>query len=317
MPALFATILPFVWATAFALPPLALLLQIPLYSGVGTATATLASLASLFIALVMTGALNAGMRGGVIAVWSEMLETLLSAPSLFALYTHHADTPKSIPEPEHANSLLIVLFAISLAGTTAGTAAWFVKPELWPVLTPLLALTLAGACSFACLLGAIAEPRQRRMSPRVSRRVTAQLLMGGEKFLGRLADISVHGARFIADECVELHARAMAGQLIITTPQGTTTLPVQLSRQTEAGGRSAFGLSFTGRTVGEFAAVVRLAHRSGDAYADMLDARAKPAGLTRLLTFSGLRGIWAFLRKLNPPTHADEKWIPIKRPNHR
>ncbi|MEQ1866953.1 MAG: PilZ domain-containing protein [Micropepsaceae bacterium] len=317
MPALFATILPFVWATAFALPPLALLLQIPLYGNVGIWDATAAALASLFVALAMTGALNAGMRGGVIAVWSEMLETLLSAPSLFTLYTRRADTAKSIPEPEHANGLLVVLFAISLAGTTAGTAAWFVKPELWPVLTPLLALTLVGACAFACLLGAIAEPRQRRMSPRVTRRVSAHLLMGGEKFLGRLADISVHGARFIADECVELHARAMAGQLIITTPQGTTTLPVQLSRQTEAGGRSAFGLSFTGRTVGEFAAVVRLAHRSGDAYADMLDARAKPAGLTRLLTLSGLRGIWAFLRKLNPPTHAEAKWVPIKRPERR
>ena len=317
MPALFATILPFAWATAFALPPLALLLQIPLYGGVGTLGATAASLASLFVALAMMGTLNAGMRGGVIATWSEMLETLLSAPSLLALYARRADTAKAIPEPEHANGLLVVLFAIALAGTTAGTAAWFLRPDLHATITPLLALTFASACAFACLLGAIAEPRQRRMSPRVTRRVKAQLLLGGEKFLGRLADISVHGARFLADDTVELHARALAGQLIITTPQGKTVLPVQLSRQTESAGRSAFGLSFTGRTVGEFAAVVRLAHRNGDAYADLLDARAKPTGLARLFAFSGLRGVWAFLRKLNPPTHADAKWVPIKRREHR
>ncbi|MCE9521949.1 MAG: PilZ domain-containing protein [Alphaproteobacteria bacterium] len=312
-PALFAAVLPFAWALAFALPPLAILAQISLFGGTDTAATTSAVVISLLVALAMAGALNAGMRGGMIAVWSEMLESLLSAPSLFALYGRRINAGKAIPEPEHANGLLVVLFAISLAGTTAGITAFLMKPELFDAVTPLLALTVIEACLFACLLGAIAEPRQRRMSPRVSRRVKAQLLLGGEKYLGRLADISVHGARFLAEESIELQARALAGQLTITTAQGETTLPVQLSRQSEASGRSAFGLSFTGRTVGEFATVVRLAHRSGDAYADLCDARARPPGLARLFGFSSLRGIWAFLKKLNPPTPSEAKWVPIRR----
>jgi hypothetical protein len=75
-------------------------------------------------------------------------------------------------------------------------------------------------------------------------------------------------------------------------------LPVQLSRQTEAAGRTAFGLAFTGRTVGEFATVVRLAHKSGDAYADICDARARPTGVMKLLPILTLRGIGTFFSRL-------------------
>lgn len=316
MPALFAALLPFAWAIAFALPPLAVLLRIDLFGGVGMIEGAAVSLGATVVALGLAGALNAGMRDGFIAAWSEMLESLISAPSLATLMGRR-ETAERVPDPEHANGLLVVLFAISLAGTTAGISAWFLRPEYQAMLAPSLALTLFGACLFACLLGALAEPRQRRLSPRVARRVEAELLLGGEKYVGRLADISVHGARFLADDAVELSARALTGQLTLKTSTGRTTLSVQLSRQTESGGRSAFGLSFTGRTVGEFATVVRLTHRSGDAYADLCDARATPAGFTRLLAASSWRGIWAFLRKLAPPTRGQAGWVPIRRMKHR
>jgi hypothetical protein len=314
-PALFASLLPFAWAAAFAIPPLAVLLRIDLFGPIGILEGTAASLAALLTALTLAGTMNAGMRDNLIATWSEMLESLISAPSLFALMRR--DKADRIPDPEHANGLLVVLFAIALAGTTAGVSGWFLRPEYQHMLAPLLGLTLVGACLFACLLGAIAEPRQRRLAPRMARRVQAELLLGGEKYNGRLADISVHGARFLAEEIVDLGARALTGQLTLTTPAGKTTLPVQLSRQTESGGRSAFGLSFTGRTVGEFATVVRLAHRDGDAYADLCDARARPAGIARLFAASSWRGVFAFLRKLTPPSRSDAKWIPIRRMNHR
>src|SRR6185295_606902 len=109
---------------------------------------------------------------------------------------------------------------------------------------------------------AISEQRQRRLSPRVNRRFEAELLLGGERYSGRLADISVHGAQFVADTLIDTSVRAFAGKLTLTTEDNVTELPVQLSRQSESQGCSAFGLSFTGRTVGEFATVVRLAHRS-------------------------------------------------------
>jgi len=180
-------------------------------------------------------------------------------------------------------------------------------------LAPALVLTIFGACLFACLLGAIAKPRQRRLSPRVARRVEAELLLGGKHYAGRLADISVHGARFQTDEDVGPQIRALTGMLTLKGAAGATTLPVQLSRLTEADGRSAFGLSFTGRTVGEFATVVRLAHKTGDDYADLCDARAKPAGLTRLFAVSSLRGVAAFFKKISPPARREPRWVPIRR----
>jgi cellulose synthase/poly-beta-1,6-N-acetylglucosamine synthase-like glycosyltransferase len=311
IPAMFGALMPFAWATAFAIPPLAVLLRIPIYNTQNPLAAAAISLGCTIVALAMAGSLNAGMRGRLIATWSETLESLLIAPSLLKIITRRTKTDR-IPDPEHANGLLVIVFAVALAGTTAGIAAWFLKPELQNAIAPMLTLTIFTAALLACLLGAVAEPRQRRLSPRVAKRFAADLLIGGTKIEGRLADISVHGARFVANNAIDLPARAFAGQLTLETPQGPATLPVQLSRQIEAHGRSAFGLSFTGRTVGEFATIVRLAHRSGDAYADLCDARAKPAGLTRLFSSLSWRGLTSLWRKVNPPP-AHATWIPLRR----
>jgi hypothetical protein len=311
MPALFGALMPFAWALAFALPPLALLLSIPIFGKVDATTATLFSLAATITAIAMAGALNAGMRGRLIGAWSEILESFLTAPSLVQIITRRAKAERA-PAPEHANGLLVVVFAVALAGTTLGVTAWFTKPELQASIAPLLALTIFTAALLACLLGAIAEPRQRRLAPRVKRRMSAELLIGGSVFPGRLADVSVHGAQFVANDAVDMPARALAGQLTLDGPNGKTTLPVQLSRQMEAFGRPAFGLSFTGRTVGEFATIVRLAHKSGDAYADLCDKRAKRAGLTRLFTSLSWRGVFSLWRKVNPPPQ-QATWIPLRR----
>lgn len=311
-PALFGALMPFAWSVAFAIPPLAVLLNVSLYGDVEQIEGTVVSLSALIIAITMSGALNAGMRGLLISTWSEVLESLLAAPSLVSLFSRRNKAERA-PDPEQANGLLVIVFAIALAGTTAGVAAWFLKPELQQSLAPALVLTILSASLFACLLGAIAEPRQRRLAPRMSRKIEAQLLLGGERYEGRLADISVHGACFTASDHVDLQARAMSGMLTLKGARGETTLPVQLSRQVEASGCTQFGLSFTGRTVGEFATVVRLAHRTGDAYADLCDARAKPAGITRLMAALSWRGIVAMFRKFSPPTRQEAKWVPIRR----
>ncbi len=311
LPALFGALMPFAWALAFALPPLALLLRIPIFGNVDPTVATAFSLIAAITAIAMAGALNAGMRGRLIGTWSEILESFLTAPSLLQIITRRAKAERA-PSPEHANGLLVVVFAVALAGTTLGITAWFMRPELQGAIAPMLGLTLFTAALLACLLGAIAEPRQRRLAPRVKRRMSAELLIGGNTVAGRLADVSVHGAQFIANEAVDLPARALAGQLTIEGPQGKTTLPVQLSRQLEAFGRPAFGLSFTGRTVGEFATVVRLAHKSGDAYADLCDKRAKRAGFAKLFASLSWRGFASLWRKVNPPP-AQTTWIPLRR----
>jgi cellulose synthase (UDP-forming) len=294
---IFAVILPFAWTLVFAIPPLAVLLNVPLIAADTASEGILISLGGLFTALLMAGTLNAGLRNLLIAMWSEQLECLLSAQSSWSMLRgRQADD--SAPDVDRASNLLVVLFALLLAGTTASVAALSLKAALHPALGAASAMTIFSACFVACLLGAIAEPRQRRLSPRVNRRFQAELLLGGETFFGRLADISVHGARFIADELVDLPARAFAGVITLNGPTGRSTLPVQLSRQSETAGRTAFGLSFTGRTVGEFATVVRLAHRSGDAYADICDARARPMGVMKLLPILTLRGIGTFFSRL-------------------
>lgn len=297
LPAIFSTMLPFAWAGRIAIPALAVLLNIPLIAADSSSDAILVSLSGLIIALIMSGTLFSGIRTLLIAMWSELLETFLAAPSI-SMLMRGRDRGESIPSIDRANGLLVVSFALLLAGTTAGIVALSLKGAPESAQAASAAMTIFSALFFACLLGAVAEPRQRRLSPRMNRRIQAELLLGGETFFGRLADISVHGARFVADELVDLPARALAGVITLNGPGGKSVLPVQLSRQTESGGRTAFGLSFTGRTVGEFATVVRLAHRSGDAYADLCDARARPLGLFRLLPVLTLRGLGSFVGRL-------------------
>ncbi len=299
LPSLFGAGLPLAWTIILALPPLALLLQVPLTSGVGAFEATAMTMAGLIVALSLSGALHAGLGGGFIAMWSELLESLLSLPAVVALISGRREAVAGKLHADHASSLLVVLFAITLAGTTAGVAAWLMKSEAHAAIAPLLAATLFAACVLALLLGAISEQRQRRLAPRVSRQFEAQLLLGGQRYDGRLADISVHGARFVADGLVDQSARALAGKLTLGAENNVMELPVQLSRQSEDKGCSAFGLSFTGRTVGEFATVVRLAHRSTSRYADMCDARTRPTGAARLfalLTWRGLGNLFLWMR---------------------
>ncbi len=300
LPSLFAAGLPLAWTLILTLPPLALLVQVPLTHGVGAFEGTAMTMAGLIVALSLSGALHAGLGGGFIAMWSELLESLLSMPAVVALISGRRDAVAGKLHADHASSLLVVLFAIALAGTTAGVAAWFTKPDAQAQIAPLLAATVFAACVLALLLGAISEQRQRRLSPRVSRRFEAELLLGGEKYRGRLADISVHGARFVADGPVDMSARALAGKLTLTAENNVMELPVQLSRQSEENGRSAFGLSFAGRTVGEFATVVRLAHRSASRFADLCDARARPTGAALLFALLTLRGIGGLFARLWP-----------------
>ncbi|MEQ1755196.1 MAG: PilZ domain-containing protein [Micropepsaceae bacterium] len=316
LPALFASIQPFLWATFLAIPPLAVLLNVPVIASDSAREGVVVSLGALIIALLMSGALYAGIRTSLIAMWSELLESFLSAPSLIMMMRGR-DNGDRVPYVERANSLLVILFALLLAGTTASIVALNLKPAFASTLAAPAALTIFTACFVACLLGAIAEPRQRRLSPRMNRRLQAELLLGGETFFGRLADISVHGARFIADELVDLPVRAIAGIITLNGPTGKSELPVQLSRQSEASGRSAFGLSFTGRTVGEFATVVRLAHRSGDAYADLCDSRARPSGVMRLLPLLTLRGVGSFFMRLVSSKRAQAEFVKLERPRKR
>jgi hypothetical protein len=311
-PALFSALTPFAWLAVFAIPPLSILLRIPLVAGTGIVEGAATSAITLAIALLMAGLLHTGIRSSLVATWSEILESLLCLPSLVRLL-RGKQAGNALPDPENASGTLVVLFALLLAGTTVAVAAWMLRPDLHETFAAATAMTLICACLFACLLGAIAEPRQRRQSPRVSRRIEAELLLGGETFAGRLADISVHGARFIADELVDLPARAISGVITLKGRSGRSVLPVQLSRQSEQSGRSAFGLSFTGRTVGEFATVVRLAHRSGDAYADLCDSRARPAGLVRMVASLSLRGMIDFVRKLVFARKPDPELVALKR----
>jgi len=301
LPSLFAAGLPLAWTLILALPALALLLQVPLISGASAFEGAAMTMAGLVVALSLAGALHAGLGGGFIAMWSELLESLLSMPGMVALLGGRRDGVVQKLNADHAASLLIVLFAIGLAGTTAGLAAWLMKPELQTQVAPLLAATLFSACVLALLLGAISEQRQRRLSPRVTRRFEAVLLLGGERYRGRLVDISVHGAQFVADNEIDASVRAFAGKLTLTTEsEDIMELPVQLSRQIERDGSSAFGLSFTGRTVGEFATVVRLAHRSTSHFADVCDRRSRPTGAGRLFALLTLRGIRDLFRRLSP-----------------
>lgn len=297
IPALAAALLPFAWLARIVIPALAVLLSLPLIGGEADATSILLVIIGLLLPLMLSGTLLSGLRTLHMGMWTEMLETALAVPALQRMM-RGLDSASAMHAIDRANGLLIVMFALLLAGTTVGIVAVNVKGGAAAAHAGAAALTIFSAFAFACLIGAIAEPRQRRLSPRMNRRMQAGLLLGGETFFGRLADISVHGARFVADERIDMPARGLAGVIMLDGPAGRTELPVQLSRQIDAEGHSVFGLSFTGRTVGEFATVVRLAHRSGDAYLDLCDARAKPLALRWMSPLLALRGLDTMLARL-------------------
>jgi hypothetical protein len=279
---------PFAWFVLLAAAPLAVLSGARLWGGEMSAFASYGPLGVL--ALVgLSAAVLSGWRHSAAAAFMEMAVQLSLLRPMAALIAGR--TPKFPAQPAAAP---VILLALSLAAIGFGGAKLAAQPQLALWLAPLLALSgLALAVSLGAL-GAIREPRQKRAAPRLPAYMDAELIVGTRRLRGHLADISIQGARFVAEGVQDGGPRAVGGLIRVVGPHGPINLPVQLSRAAPEGESTSFGLRFTGRQLIAFAQAVTLVYRSQARFAAARDARGRaPNGVLATLRAlaNGLRAL--------------------------
>jgi hypothetical protein len=260
---------PFALILVLAAPPLAALLGARLQGGEPAAFALYGPAAAFAVLGLMASTLS-GWRHSAAALFLEVAANLALAGPHWALLRGRASSPRG-----PAVALTVMLAALGLAGAGYGGAAAAADPRLFPTLAPLAVLSLMTAILALGALGAVREPRQKRAAPRLPACMDAALVVGHVRIDGRLADISVQGARFVANAHTVPEGAAVGGLIRLVGPHGPISLPVQLSRAETAGGETSFGLKFTGRQLIAFANAIALVYRTQERFAAMRDARGQ------------------------------------------
>jgi hypothetical protein len=285
---------PFAWIALLAAPPLALLSGVRLWGGPLDLFASLGPFAVL--TTLLTSALTqSGWRHSAAALFIEIAVQLKLARPLGAFIL--GGTPRVSTRTAFAPTAIA---ALALAGLGFGGARLAAEPALMLWAGPLLALSALSLCVALGALGAVREPRQKRAAPRLPTDMDAELIAGGRRIPGRLADISIQGARFVADETKPLDMSVVGGVIRIVGPHGPINLPVQLSRAAPELGHMTFGMRFTGRQLIAFANAVTLVYRTQERFAQARDLRGRaPNGVFATLKAlgNGLRALTAFGRR--------------------
>jgi cellulose synthase (UDP-forming) len=285
---------PFALIALLAAPALAALSGTRLWGGPTDLFASLAPLAVL--ATLMVSALaQSGWRHSAAALFIDTAVQFKLAKPAFALIA--GATPKVAAKTV---GLPVALAAVSLAGLGFGGAKLAAYPGAAVWLGPVLILCALSLALSLGALGAIREPRQKRAAPRLPADMEAELVAGGRRIPGRLADISIQGARFVADESAPIDVPVVGGLIRIVGPHGPIILPVQLSRAAPEMGRTAFGMRFTGRQLIAFANAVTLVYRTQERFHQARDLRGRaPNGVLATLKALG-NGLRALIPSRRP-----------------
>jgi PilZ domain len=291
--ALTGALAPFAWIALLAAAPLAVLTGSRLWGGPIDLFASLAPFAVLS-ALLVSALTQSGWRHSAAALFVDIAVQLKLAGPMLSLISRTAPTIA-------ARSAIVptILAALSFAALGFGAAKLAAAPyyALW--LGPLLALSALSLFASLGALGAIHEPRQKRAAPRLPTDMEAELVAGARRIPGRLADISIQGARFVAGDGKVLDVHAVGGLIRIVGPHGPINLPVQLSRAAPEAGHMTFGLRFTGRQLVAFANAVTLVYRTQERFARARDLRGRaPNGVMATLKAigNGVRALVTFKR---------------------
>jgi hypothetical protein len=287
------TLAPFALIALLIAPPLAVLSGARLWGGTLDLFASFAPLAILAILLV-SAATQSGWRHSAAALFIDLAVQFKLVRPMLALIS--GGSPRIAARTAIVPSILA---AIALAGFGLGAAKLAATPALAPWLAPLLALSAISIVAGLGALGAVREPRQKRAAPRLPTDMDAELIAGGRRIPGRLADISIQGARFVAHETKPLDLAVVGGLIRIVGPHGPINLPVQLSRTAPQTGQMTFGMRFTGRQLIAFANAVTLVYHSQERFARARDVRGRaPNGMLATLKAlgNGLRALASFRR---------------------
>lgn len=273
---------PFAWIALLAAAPIAALTGERLWGGPVSLFASLAPFAVLAM-LMVSAVTQSGWRHSAAALFVDIaVQFKLAGPMLRLL---SGRTPSIAAK---SAAIPTTMTAIALAGLGFGAANLAANPSLAIWLWPLTAMCAVSLIMSLGALGAIQEPRQKRAAPRLPTDMDAELVAGARRIPGRLADISIQGARFVADEGKPLDMSVVGGLIRIVGPHGPINLPVQLSRAAPDMGHMTFGLRFTGRQLIAFANAVTLVYRSQERFARARDLRGRaPNGMLATLKALG------------------------------
>jgi hypothetical protein len=282
---------PYAWFILLSVAPLAILSGARLWGGEVSNFASYGPL-SVFALVGLSAAVLSGWRHSAAATFMDMAVQLSLLRPMTALIAGRA--PGSIRQAVIAP---MILLALSLAAAGFGGAKLAAQPGLAMWLSPLLVLTALSLAISLGALGAIREPRQKRAAPRLPAFMDAELIVGARRLRGHLADISIQGARFVAEGVQNGGMPAVGGLIRVVGPHGPINLPVQLSRAAAEGEDTSFGLRFTGRQLIAFAQAVTLVYRSQERFAAARDARGRaPNGVFATLRAfgNGVRALFTF-----------------------
>lgn len=284
---------PYAWVILLTAPALAVLAGTALWGGPASLFLTLAPFGVLATVMV-SAVVQSGWRHSAAALFVDTAVSFTLVRPSFALIAGAS--------PRIATQTVLlptILTAVSLAALGFGCAKLAAQPSLWSFLAPLLTLCAIGLTLSLGAMGAIQEPKQKRAAPRLPTDMEAELVAGGRRITGRLADISIQGARFVADDTAPLDLSVVGGLIRIVGPHGPIHLPVQLSRAASETGHMTFGMRFTGRQLIAFANAVTLVYRTQERFAQARDLRGRaPNGALATLKAlgNGLRALVSFRR---------------------
>lgn len=284
--------LPLAWLCMIALPMVAGIAGLSLFSGGWENWAWIGGPAAL-ATLILMAQTQSGLSHLIAAVLVECallsalfkpLGQLLLRPSLLRAQ------PALKPEPSlYATTALLSLGLASLGLSVAAAAA---IPALGDSRIPLAVLAGLYAVLIAAALGIRSEPRQTRAAPRMPTEIEASLVVAGKRIDGQVDNMSVHGARFVTLQSVALEAYALLALVRLVGPHGPLSFPVQLSRAQSGEGVTCFGLAFSERNLIAFTHAVEAVHRSQERFAAMKDriaARPSGMGVTLSSVWLGMR----------------------------
>jgi hypothetical protein len=284
---------PYAWFVLLAVAPLAILSGARLWGGDASSFASYGPL-GIYALVGLSAAVLSGWRHSAAAAFMDMAVQLSLLRPMAALIAGR--TPAPVRQAIIAPTILL---ALSLAAAGFGGAKLAAQPGLALWLVPLLALTALSLAVSLGALGAIREPRQKRAAPRLPAFMDAELIVGTRRLRGHLADISIQGARFVAEGVQSGGMPAVGGLIRVVGPHGPINLPVQLSRASADGEDTSFGLRFTGRQLIAFAQAVTLVYRSQERFAATRDARGRaPNGVLATLRAlgNGVRALFTVRR---------------------
>lgn len=228
---------------------------------------------SMIYSTVMFG----NVRWPLIGAVYELMQSLYALPAVVSTFINPRNptfkvTPKGEMLKEDFVSPLstpfYVVFALIVLAFVAAWFRWTWYPEQRDVIMVTGMWNLANFLALLMALGTLLERKQLRLNPRMPAEIPARVKFGGIEIPGRVVDLSMGGARFVAsDEVPDHQTLANKGDLVVPDWLNGDDVCIDIFRipgakiASESGEPSrGIGLSFDSTNAESFLKIVSLVH---------------------------------------------------------